>query len=215
MTIRRAAPLAAFMMGALLIAGAAPAQQQPAKPQAKHNSNAPVDFDADHMEVHDQEHRAFLTGNVRAVQQDMTLTADRVTANYTGSMANSGQSGSGGAQVHRLDANGHVVVTRPTEVAHGDYGIYDLDKRLVTLIGKVTLDRTGPNASTVRGGRLVINLNTNQAVMDGGLVGKGNAGQGGRVSGRFTVPQHDDDTKAGGATPAASASQPKGKPAGK
>ena len=151
------------------------------------------------MEVHDLDHRAFLTGNVRAVQQDMTMTADRVTANYTGSLASGGGgSGSGGGspQVHRLDATGHVVVTRPTEVAHGDYGIYDLDKRLVTLIGKVTLDRTGPNASTVRGGRLVINLNTNQATMDGGAVGgKGNAGQGGRVSGRFTVPQHGDDAK--------------------
>jgi lipopolysaccharide export system protein LptA len=198
MTIRHAAPLFA-----LLLAGAATAQT-PAKPQPKHDSNAPVDFDANHMEVHDLEHRAFLTGNVRAVQQDMTLTADRVTANYTGSMANS--SGQGGdPQVHRLDATGNVVVTRPTEVAHGDYGIYDLDKRLVTLIGKVTLDRTGQNASTVRGGRLVINLNTNQATMDGGAVGgAGTGGKGGRVSGRFTVPQHTDNS----ATPAA-------KPAGK
>ena len=196
MTLRRAAPLFA-----LLIAGAASAQQA----QPKHNSNAPVDFDADHMEVHDLDHRAFLTGNVRAVQQDMTLTADRVTANYTGSMSNSGQGGGGSPQVHRLDATGHVVVTRPTEVVHGDYGIYDLDKRLVTLIGKVTLDRTGPNASTVRGGRLVINLNTNQATMDGGAVGgNGTAGKGGRVSGRFAVPQKTDNS----ATPAA-------KPAGK
>jgi len=202
MTLRRAAPLPILVLGALLVAGAAPAQQ--AQP-ARHNGNAPVDFDADHMEVHDLEHRAFLTGNVRAVQQDMTLTADRVTANYTGSMANSGQSGGGSPQVHRLDATGRVVVTRPTEVAHGDYGIYDVDKRLVTLLGKVTLDRTGPNASTVRGGRLVINLDTNQATMDGGAVGgKGSTGKGGRVSGRFSVPQHSDNS----ATPAA-------KPAGK
>ncbi len=190
MILRRSAPL----LGILLACGgavAAPAQQQP---QAKHDSNAPIDFDADHMEVHDLEHRAFLTGNVRAVQQDMTLTADRVTANYTGSMANSGGGGQGGSpQVHRLDATGHVVVTRPTEVAHGQYGIYDLDKKLITLIGGVTLDRTGPNAGTVRGGRLVMNLNTNQATVDGSAVGgAGSAGTGGRVSGRFTVPQHND-----------------------
>jgi lipopolysaccharide export system protein LptA len=202
MIIRRAAPLFALLI-ALVVIAAAPAPK--AAPPAKHNSNAPVDFDADHMEVHDLDHRAFLTGSVRAVQQDMTLTADRVTANYSGTMANSD------AQIHRMDANGHVVVTRPTEVAHGDYGIYDVDKRLVTLIGKVTLDRTGPNASTVRGGRLVINLDTNQANMDGGLVGKGNSGQGGRVSGRFTVPQHNDDN-ANGSAPAASS---KPKPAGK
>jgi lipopolysaccharide export system protein LptA len=167
--------------------------QQAATP--KHDSNAPIDWNADRMEVHDKDHRAILVGNVKAVQQDMTLTSDRATANYTGSVANSGGGGSAGGgnpQVHRLDANGHVVVTRPNEVAHGDYGIYDLDKRLVTLIGNVTLDRTGPNAGTVRGGRLVINLNTNQANMDGSAVGgNGSAGVGGRVSGRFTVPQKD------------------------
>jgi lipopolysaccharide export system protein LptA len=202
MIIRRAALLFALLIAPAVGGGASAQQATP----PKHNSNAPVDFDADHMEVHDLDHRAFLTGSVRAVQQDMTLTADRVTANYSGTMANSN------AQIHRMDANGHVVVTRPTEVAHGDYGIYDVDKRLVTLIGKVTLDRTGPNASTVRGGRLVINLDTNQATMDGGLVGKGNSGQGGRVSGRFTVPQHNDDSNAAGSTPAASS---KTKPAGK
>jgi len=182
---------------------AAPAKAAPAP---KHDSNAPVDFSADHMEVHDQDHRAFLTGGVRIVQQDMILTSDRATANYTGSVANSGGAGTGGPQLHRFDANGHVVVTRPTEIAHGDYGIYDLDKRLVTLIGHVTVDRTGPNAGTTRGGRLVINLNTNQANMDGGNVGgAGSAGVGGRVSGRFTVPQKNQSSAGTPAKAAATA----------
>jgi lipopolysaccharide export system protein LptA len=185
---------------------AAPAKAAPAP---KHDSNAPVDFSADHMEVHDQDHRAFLTGGVRIVQQDMTLTSDRATANYTGSVANSGGAGSGGPQLHRFDANGHVVVTRPTEIAHGDYGIYDLDKRLITLIGHVVVDRTGPNAGTTRGGRLVINLNTNQANMDGGNVGgAGSAGVGGRVSGRFTVPPKDQSSDTSAKTTTAAPKKP-------
>lgn len=180
---------------ALFTSGPAAAQAKAAAPAPKHDSNAPVDFAADHMEVHDLDHRAFLTGGVKIVQQDMTLTSDRATANYTGSVANSSGAGAGGPQLHRFDANGHVVVTRPTEIAHGDYGIYDVDKRLITLIGHVTVDRTGPNAGTTRGGRLVINLNTNQANMDGGNVGgAGSAGAGGRVSGRFTVPQKDQSS---------------------
>jgi len=194
------------MLAALaLVAGGfgyAHAQQATKQPAAKHDSNAPIDWDADRMEVHDRDHRAILVGNVRAVQQDMTLTSDRATANYTGSVGDSAGSGGGNLQLHRLDANGHVVVTRPTEVARGEYGIYDLDKRLITLIGNVTLDRSGPNAGTVRGGRLVINLNTNQANMDGSAVGgNGSAGAGGRVSGRFSVPQRDN--KDSGTTPAA------------
>ncbi len=189
----------------LALAQAAPATTQPKTGGNAHNSNAPIDWVANRIEVQDQQHRAVLTGAVRVVQEEMTLTADRVTANYTGSVANSGGSSQsngkapagsngGGPQVHRLDANGNVVVTRPTEVAHGQYGIYDLDKRLITLIGGVTLDRTGTNAGTVRGGRLVIDLNSGRANMDGSAVGgAGSAGVGGRVTGRFTVPQHDNN----------------------
>jgi lipopolysaccharide export system protein LptA len=177
---------------------------------SKHNSNAPIDWDADHLEVHDRDHKAILVGNVRAKQEEMTLTADRATAFYTGSLANSNGSGGSGPQINRLDANGHVVVTRPTEVAHGDYGIYDLDKKLITMIGHVVLDRTGQNAGTTRGGRLVIDLNTNQAKMDGSNVGgSGSAGSGGRVSGRFTVAKQGDQA---GQKPA---SQTTAKPAGK
>ena len=171
--------------------------------------------------MQDQQHRAVLTGAVRVVQEEMTLTADRVTANYTGSVppvaaapapdrrqAPAG-SNSGGPQVHRLDATGNVVVTRPTEIARGQYGIYDLDKRLVTLIGGVTLDRTGTNAGTVRGGRLVIDLNTGHANMDGSAVGgAGSAGVGGRVSGRFTVPQHNDNPGNASAPKPASPAKP-------
>ncbi|HLZ79177.1 MAG TPA: LptA/OstA family protein [Sphingomonas sp.] len=195
---------------------AAPAKNSP------HNSNAPIDWVANRIEVQDQQHRAVLTGAVRVVQEEMTLTADRVTANYTGSVAGSSStpatgsggkapagSNSGGPQVHRLDATGNVVVTRPTEVAHGQFGIYDLDKRLVTLIGGVTLDRTGPNPGTVRGGRLVIDLNTGHANMDGSAVGgAGSAGVGGRVSGRFTVPQHNDNQGNASAPKPASPAKP-------
>lgn len=177
---------------------------------AKQNSNAPIDWDADHLEVFDRDHKAILTGNVRAKQEEMTLTSDRATAFYTGSLASSSSggtakgSGGGGPQVNRLQANGHVVVTRPTEVAHGDYGIYDLDKKLITMTGHVVLDRTGQNAGTTRGNRLVIDLTTNQAKMDGGAVsnGSGTTTSGGRVSGRFTVAKKNDESPAPSPKPA-------------
>jgi lipopolysaccharide export system protein LptA len=161
-----------------------------------HDSNAPIDFVADRIEVQDRAHRAVWSGNVRAVQQEMTIVADRMTANYTGSLGDAGGGATpapgakpapvkAGPQLQRIDATGHVVVTRPTEVARGDYGIYDLNSKLITLLGHVSLDRSG---SIVRGGRLVIDQNTGRATVDGSAVGgAGSAGTGGRVSGRFTV----------------------------
>lgn len=190
-------PLTAFALAAaaVLTVPAALGAQDAAQP--RHDSDAPIDWEADRIEVQDRDHKATLAGNVRVIQQEMTLTADRVTALYTGSIANSQQSGAGGdPKVKRLDANGHVVVTRPTEVARGNYGIYDLDTKLITLIGNVSLDRNG---SVVRGGRLVIDQNTNRATMDGAAVAGsgGGSGRGGRVSGRFIV----DKAKGGATTP--------------
>jgi lipopolysaccharide export system protein LptA len=181
--ILRGAALAALA----LIAGGATAAAAPPATNSRHDSNAPIDWQADRIEVQDLDHKATLVGNVRVVQQEMTLTADRTTALYTGSIAAGNGGGGANPKVQRLDANGHVVVTRPGEIARGNYGIYDLDRKLVTLIGNVSLDRNG---SVVRGGRLVIDQNTNRATVDGSAVGgQGSAGKGGRVSGRFLVDQ--------------------------
>ena len=77
-----------------------------------------------------------------------------------------------------------MTVTSPSERARGDFGIYDLDRKLITLIGNVRLVR-GDNL--VNGSRLVIDLDSGRAVIDGGPPGVNQSG--GRVTGRFTVPQ--------------------------
>jgi lipopolysaccharide export system protein LptA len=144
-----------------------------------HNSNAPVDVAADRIELQDRADRAILSGNVNVRQGDMTLTAQRLTVAY---------SRAGGTQIQRLDAAGGVTVRSPSETARGEFAIYDLDRRLITMLGGVVLTR---GASEVRGGRLVINLDSGRATVDGSAVGgAGGAGSsGGRVTGRFTVPQ--------------------------
>ena len=84
----------------------------------------------------------------------------------------------------RLDAAGGVTVTSPSEKARGDFGIYDLDRKLITLIGNVQLNR---QQNQVNGARLVIDLDSGRAVVDGGPPGVNQSG--GRVTGHFTVPQ--------------------------
>ena len=92
-----------------------------------------------------------------------------------------------GIDIHRLDASGGVTVTSPSETARGNFGVYDLDRKLITLVGDVRLERGG---SLLNGGRLTIDLDTGRAVMDGGLRGVNQSG--GRVTGRFTVPKRSN-----------------------
>ena len=153
-------------------------QQQPVSALKGHNTNAPVDVTSDRIEVQERADRAVFTGNVHATQADLTLDTARLTVAYSGGQGNSN------LQINRLDAAGGVVVRDPTETAKGDFGIYDLDRKLITLIGNVQLNRDN---NQVNGARLVIDLNSGRAVIDGGPPGVNETG--GRVTGHFTVPQ--------------------------
>jgi lipopolysaccharide export system protein LptA len=176
-----------FALGAAAVAGAALAQtqQQGVSALKGHNSNAPVDVTADRIEVQDRADRAIFAGNVHATQAEMTLDTERLTVAYSNKPGGAGAASStSGVQIHRLDAAGGVVVHSPSETAKGDFGIYDLDRRMITLIGNVRLTQ-GNNV--VNGQRLVINLDSGRAVVDGGPPGVNQSG--GRVTGHFTVPQ--------------------------
>jgi lipopolysaccharide export system protein LptA len=151
-------------------------QEQPASALAGHNTNAPVDVTSDRIEVQDRADRAVFSGNVHATQGDLTLDTARLTVAYSG--------GTDNLQINRLDAADGVVVRSPSETARGDFGVYDLDRKLITLIGNVQLTRQN---NQVNGSRLVIDLDSGRAVIDGGPPGVNSSG--GRVTGHFTVPQ--------------------------
>ena len=161
----------AFLLGAVGSANA-----EPVSALKGHDSNAPIDVSADRMEVQDRADRAVMAGNVHVKQQELTLDTARLTIAYT--------NGAGGLKMQRLDAAGGVVVKSPTETARGSFGVYDLNRKLITLVGGVSLIR---QQSQINGSRLVIDLTTGRAVVDGGAPGLG--GSGGRVTGHFTVPQ--------------------------
>jgi lipopolysaccharide export system protein LptA len=158
----------------LSLAVMAPAQQ-PVSALKGHDPDAPIDVAADRIEVQDRSDRAVFAGNVRVRQASLTLDTERLTVAYTSG---------GGIQIRRLDASGGVTVKSPSETARGNFGIYDLDRKLITLVGAVQLNRDG---SQINGQRLTIDLNSGRAVVDGGPAGIDQSG--GRVTGRFTVPR--------------------------
>ncbi len=151
------------------------------------DSGAPIDFDAAHLEVLDGQNQALLSGAVVIRQGRLTLNADRVKLLYV-------KKPNGDPEIDRLDARGNVRLVSPSEKASGSTGIYDVNSRIITLIGDVTLDRGG---SLLRGQRLVLNLNSGLTSFDGGNgVAAQPGSNGGRVSGRLLVPARKSDPKA-------------------
>ena len=152
-----------------------------------HNSTAPVDFSADSIEVQSRADRVVISGNVVVNQAGLTLTAARMTVAYADG---------NGVSVNRIDAVGGVTVTKGADSARGNSAIYDLDRRLITLIGNVELNQ---GSNRLSGGRLVIDLTSGRASVDGRgsptagpvVPGTSTSSSSGRVSGRFTVPDRN------------------------
>lgn len=152
-------------------------QQLSAQSLGGHDSNAPVNFAADRIELQDRQDRVVLSGNVDVNQGGLRLRAARTTVAFT-------QAGS--LRINRMDATGGVEVTRGSEQARGDVAIYDFDRRVITMVGNVRLNR---GSDTLNGGRLTIDLNSGLSSVDGRASGATSTGQGGRVSGSFSVPE--------------------------
>ena len=165
----------------LTVAAVTIAVPAPAQVFGNHNSNAPVDFNAGRIEVQDRADRVVLSGAVRVEQAGLVLNASRMTVAY---------SNSGGIDVNRIDASGGVTIQKAVDTARGDVAIYDLNRRLITLVGGVTLQQG--NGNRISGGRVIIDLSSGRSTIDGrsaGTANPGTTGNDGRVSGTFTVPQ--------------------------
>lgn len=165
--------LAGFVGALAVFAG----MQINAQAIAGHNSNAPVNYAADRIELQDRQNRVVLSGNVDITQAGLRLRAARTLVNY---------SDAGSLSIQRITATGGVQVTRGTESATGDVAVYDFNRRIITMAGNVRLRR---GTDTLNGGRLVIDLRTGVSSVDGSASGTSTTSDG-RVSGTFQVPEN-------------------------
>ena len=160
----------ALLFAAGLVAVAATAETGSAS-KGMSNPNAPIDLSADNMFADQKSGMVVYTGNVVVHQGEVKLRADKMRAKIVGNNPS------------HIYADGRVVVDAPSGVATGDTGVYDVDPRIITLTGKVVLTK---DKNVLRGHKLVVNLITGQATLDGGATGKT-----GRVQALFT-PKNDD-----------------------
>jgi lipopolysaccharide transport protein LptA len=133
--------------------------------------NAPIDVQADALEVNDTTRTAVFRGDVQAVQGDFTIRTVELAASYSGraglslAEARSGPSASNvAAQLRRIQARKKVVVTsKEDQSASGDWAEFDVVSNTVTLGGDVVLTQ---GRNVIRGPKLVIDMTTGQSRME-------------------------------------------------
>jgi len=151
----------------------------------KHDADQPIEVVADTLEVAKDEETAIFQGNVNAVQGKLALQADTLKVKYR----QSGQANGGNSPFSRIDAMGNVVLTSAGETATGDWAVYDVDSKTVTLGGAVVLTR---EENVINGQRLVVDLVSGRSRVDGGNVATGSENGKQRVRAVFTPKQKEE-----------------------
>ena len=128
----------------------------------KTDPNAPIDIEADSLDVNDPQRQAIFHTNVRAQQGDFVLRTVELTAIYSGQSGLALGTGAAGdktpAQLQRIEARQKVLITsKDGQTATGDWAIFDVKANTVLLGGRVVVTR---GKDVAEGPRLKIDLST-------------------------------------------------------
>lgn len=171
-----------LIMGTFLamafVAGLSVAMAQEISALKDHDTDRPIDITADRLEVKQKQNQAVFKGAVEAVQGDLKLTSAELVVYYETT------DGATNPTISRLDATGGVALNSPSETAQGNWGVYDVERRLVTLGGAVMLSR---GDTVITGERLELDLESGITKIDGAPATDGDEAN--RVKGTFTLPE--------------------------
>jgi lipopolysaccharide export system protein LptA len=145
--------LAAVLAG-LCWAGAAEAQG------IDLSSGGPVEVTSRNgFEWQENQQKVIATGDARAVRDNVTVIADRLTALYrkkagaaqkAGTSATTAATTSQDANPSGPEADGHVRIYTQTDQAVGDHAVYDIDQALLVMTGKAMKLTTPQQIMTAR-----------------------------------------------------------------
>jgi len=142
------AAAAALVLAALLAPAARGAEQEGLAGVAAQSNGQPIHITADNGIEWQQDNRVYIArGNASATRGDDTVTADTLTAYYRPTPATAAAQqmpaksgtdqplGGGPTEIYRLEADGHVTFTTPTQTLVGDHAVYDLDQAVLVATG--------------------------------------------------------------------------------
>jgi lipopolysaccharide export system protein LptA len=161
-----------------LVVGALPAVAQIGL-GSRQGNNEPIDISSDTLEVQQDKQLAIFRGKVDVIQGDSRLRSDELFVYYKDRAAQQGTqpqrqpaqrpaaapgaAGADSSSISKIEAKGNVFVSTPKERAQGEFGVYDVDKKTITLTGNVLLTSDG---STLRCARAVMYQETGRSTCD-------------------------------------------------
>ncbi len=164
-------PFPSLLALVLVAGGAGPAMAQkliaPVLPGG--DSKAPVSIDSARLEYFDKEQKLVYSGGVLAKQGDASLKATTliIFLNSGPIQGGAGAPPTGENQIKRMEASGPVTIVSKDQVGMGDRATYDKDANKVLLLGNVSLSQGGNIIKGKADSKLIYDLTTSHAVIEG------------------------------------------------
>lgn len=145
-----------------------PVQTSPFGATFNTDQDAPINIEADRLDVDDGAKKAIFRGDVRVAQGDFKVRTSELHTTYKGGQGfalnqKSAEPAPADGGLSRIEAKGKVVITsKEGQNASGDWADFDVAGNEITLGGDVVLTQ-GQNV--VRGTRLAIDTTTGQSII--------------------------------------------------
>jgi lipopolysaccharide export system protein LptA len=152
-----------FGLAAACLIAVVPAHAQQGLGGMKFNNSAPISIEGDRLEVIEDQGIAVFTGAVNVVQAATSMKAGKLTVYYDKS--GKGSVATGSAAIKRLEMEGRVVLSSPTQTATGDAGSFDMASEVFVLTGKKVVLTEGANVAV--GCKLTVQMKSGEAQIDG------------------------------------------------
>ena len=176
----------------------------------KSDPDAPIEVEAQLLDVNDRKHTAVYTGAVVAKQGTFVVRTEEMTAHYSGETGltaasqplqrdKAKASGPGGSELRRIEARRGVMVTgSDDQQATGEWATFDVKANTIVMGGNVTVSQGKQVVRAPAGMRLLIDLASGVTRFEAepGVAGKA----GPKISGAFATsvaPSAQNNTVAG------------------
>jgi len=159
--------------------------------QKEKPAEKPINITADRMEADDKDKVVIFTGNVVARQEDVVINCDLMRVYYreipAGSTTTNRKSPAGAGdstaseeeekkenEIERIEAEGHVKITRANRVALSDKAVYlaKADPRVIILTGE---PRVWRDKDVLTGKKITVFLDQDRSLVEGGAEQRVNA----------------------------------------
>lgn len=148
--------------------------------QSKESKDAPINIESAKLDYYDKEQKLVYTGDVVAIQGDVTLKTPLLVVFLSPKETNSSKGPpSSASQMRRWEASGPVTLISKDQIGTGDQGIFIKSENKFYLNGNVTLTQ---GDYITKGDHAVYDLDTGRAVVTG------------HVRSMFPPKNNNDDT---------------------